>query len=166
LADPNPVNDKFVALTGGTPQERPGVQTIATRDRHEIQRWAEQHAAVPATGEASVSGPAVRSVNDTGAGIRFNFPGFAPFRPISWEEWFDHFDRHDLVFVFEQEDRGQVAERAHERWQARGGADGDSKADWFEAEHELQRRATGSSPGVRYRLIKNRHEGPQEGTCA
>jgi hypothetical protein len=161
LADPNPVNDKFVALTGGTPKERPGMQTIATRDRHEIQRWAEKHCAVPATGEASASGPAVRSVNDSGAGIRFNFPGFAPFRPIDWDEWFANFDRHGLVFVFEQEDLGQVAERAHERWQARGSAEGDSKADWFEAEHELLRRGGGNSPGVRYRLINDRRD-PQE----
>src|SRR3954451_25053783 len=112
--------DRLAAMAGDTPPERPGVRTGMTRDHAEIRRWAARHKAEPATGEATASGPAVRNVNDMGAGIRFNFPGFAPLRPITWEEWFDNFDRHDLVFIYEEEDANQVAERAHARWQARG----------------------------------------------
>jgi hypothetical protein len=40
-------------------------------------------------------------VNDGGSGLRFNFPGVARFREIDWTEWLDHFNRHDLTFVFE-----------------------------------------------------------------
>jgi hypothetical protein len=151
--------DRFAAVTGGPPADRPGVRTVTTRDRDTIVRWAERHGAEPATGEASTSGPATRTVvNDTGAGIRFNFPGFARFRPISWDEWFGHFVKHDLLFVFEEEDEEQVAERAHERWQARGGTGGDGKTDWFEAERDLQRAAGNAAPGNRYRLVKQSGE--------
>ena len=41
-------------------------------------------------------------------GIRFNFPGAAQFRPISWEEWFDNFTRYDLMFVYENDVPGQT----------------------------------------------------------
>jgi hypothetical protein len=147
-----------MAMAGDLPPDRPGVRTGATRDHAEIKRWAALHRAEPATGEATASGPAVRNVNDAGAGIRFNFPGFAPLRPISWEEWLDNFDRHDLVFVYEEEDSGQVAERAHAKYEARGGEGGMDREDWFQAERELQRNAGGGSPSVRYRLIKNQRK--------
>jgi hypothetical protein len=81
---------------------------IATRDHAVIRRWAARHQAEPATGEQTPSGPGTAvHVDDGDAGIRFNFPGFAPFRPISWEEWFDHFVRHGLAFVCEPEVDGQ-----------------------------------------------------------
>jgi len=145
-----------MAMAGELPPERPGVRTCATRDHAEIRRWAAQHKAEPATGEATGSGPAVRDVNDAGAGIRFNFPGFAPLRPISWEEWFDNFERHNLVFVYEEEDATQVAERAHARWEARGGENGMDRDDWFQAERDLRRNAGGASPSVHYRLVQNK----------
>jgi hypothetical protein len=130
-------------------------QLFVTREHQEIQRWAAAHYAEPATGEATGSGPALMDVNDGGAGIRFNFPGFARFRPISWDEWFDNFERHDLLFVYEAEDRQQVASYAHELWQRRGGGTGDDRADWFKAEADLRKAAGGGSPAVRYWLLKN-----------
>jgi hypothetical protein len=148
----------MAAMAGDVPQDRPGVRTLATRDRAEIRRWAAQHRAEPATGEATASGPAVRDVNDLGAGIRFNFPGFAALRPITWDEWFDNFDRHDLLFVYEEEDPDQVAERAHARWRERGEVGGSDWDDWFSAERDLQRDAGGGSPSVRYRLVKSRRD--------
>jgi hypothetical protein len=75
--------------------------TLSTRDHNVIRQWASRRRAEPATGEATVSGPATVAIADTGAGIRFNFPGIGPFRPISWEEWFTNFDRHQLAFVYE-----------------------------------------------------------------
>jgi hypothetical protein len=144
-----------MAMAGELPPDRPGVRTEATRDHADIRRWATKHKAEPATGEATPSGPAGRNVNDAGAGIRFNFPGFAPLRPISWEEWLDNFDQHELVFVYEEEDLDQVAERAHARWEARGMEAGLDREDWYQAERELQRNAGGGSPSVRYRLVKS-----------
>jgi hypothetical protein len=124
-----------------------------TRAHSEIQRWAATHNAEPATAEATPSGPAILDVNDGGAGIRFNFPGFARLRPISWDEWFENFDRYDLLFVYEAEDREQVATRAHELWQKRGSGTGDDRADWFRAEGDLRKSAGGGSPSVRYWLM-------------
>ena len=136
-------------------QERRGaVRTRATRDRDEIRRWAAEHNAEPATGEATTSGPLTVDVNDGGAGIRFNFPGFARFRPISWEEWFENFFRYELVFVFEELDPAIVARRAWQLSQSRGAEPGHEQDDWFRAEREVQEH---SSAGVRpagYRLLK------------
>ena len=76
---------------------------VATRDHDVIRRWAAPRHAEPATGEATVSGPATATIDDGGAGIRFNFPGAGRLRPITWEEWFDNFDRHQLTFVYERQ---------------------------------------------------------------
>jgi hypothetical protein len=76
---------------------------LATRDHDVIFRWAARRQATPATGQATPSGPSTVNVNDGGAGIRFNFPGVALFRAIAWEEWFEHFDRHELAFVYDND---------------------------------------------------------------
>jgi hypothetical protein len=76
---------------------------VSTRDHQVIRQWAEQRQAEPATGEATRSGPATVQVADGGAGVRFNFPGHGPFRPISWEEWFENFDAHGCAFVYDND---------------------------------------------------------------
>ena len=81
---------------------------VATDDQSLIRQWAKQHNCEPATGEATESGPATVHVNDGGAGIRFNFPGAAMFREISWEEWFQNFDDHQLLFVYERDVPGKT----------------------------------------------------------
>ena len=136
---------------------QPGVgRGVATQDHEVIRRWAARHGAEPATGEATASGPATIDVRDGGAGIRFNFPGFARFRPISWDEWFENLDHHRLAFVYEEE----VADRAHELWQARGAEHGDDRADWFEAERLLHSSAGGRSARYRFVKVKDGGEGP------
>jgi hypothetical protein len=80
----------------------PNDRVLATRDHAVIREWAKVFSAEPATGEDSPSGSATSlKVADGGAGLRFNFPGLGRFRAISWPEWLDHFNRHDLTFVFE-----------------------------------------------------------------
>ena len=76
---------------------------VSTKDHLLIRQWAELRQAEPATGEATRSGPATVKVADGGAGVRFNFPGHGPFRPISWDEWFENFDKHGLVFVYDND---------------------------------------------------------------
>jgi hypothetical protein len=88
--------------------EHPPGTVLTTDSRELIRAWAAKRAAEPATGESTQSGPATVDVRDGGAGIRFNFPGAARFRPISWEEWFDNFTRHDLMFVYEGDVPGQT----------------------------------------------------------
>lgn len=74
---------------------------VGTREQQLVRAWAEHQGAQPATGEATASGPATLDVNDQGTGLRFNFPGAARFREVSWDEWLEHFAASDLVFVFE-----------------------------------------------------------------
>lgn len=138
-------------------REPTGPRAMVTQDHDLIRHWAEKHRAEPATGEATASGPATMKVNDGGAGIRFNFPGLHRFRPISWDEWFGNFDEHDLEFVYEEE----VADRAYELWQTRGGEPGRDREDWFEAEEQL-RGPRGATLG-RYRIIKKAAEKPSKG---
>ena len=92
----------------GTSQE-----VAMTDDPDVIRQWAARHDAEPATGEATPSGPATVNVQDTGAGIRFNFPAAAPFRPITWDEWFRNFRQHDLMFVYETDVPGQPPRRRY-----------------------------------------------------
>jgi hypothetical protein len=70
------------------PEEEPPGAVLATDDHQLIREWAVRRSAEPATGEATPSGPATIDVRDEGAGLRFNFPAAAPFRPITWDEWF------------------------------------------------------------------------------
>jgi hypothetical protein len=89
-------------VTAGTDADSP-TGPVATRDHDVIRRWAALRQAEPATGEATGSGGATVDIHDGGAGIRFNFPGFARLRPITWDEWFANFDRHKLTFVYERQ---------------------------------------------------------------
>ena len=154
--------DRFVeSAPPGTALPVPGVRMQRTNDHHVVRRWAAEHSAEPATGEASESGPSTVVVNDGGTGIRFNFPGFAPFRPITWEEWLGHFDRHHLLFVFEEQDPAQVATRAHERSRSHDGIAGRDQEDWFLAERDLREARGGASASVRYHLVKDDAAAPR-----
>lgn len=137
--------DGTVSIATADVQSRPAAgRSVATRDHQVIRTWAERHSAEPATGEATASGPETIDVNDGGVGIRFSFPGVGRFRPISWDEWFDQFERDRLVFVYEEE----VADRAYALWQDRGREHGHDRQDWFDAERQLK---DGSGrPSARY----------------
>jgi len=96
-----PTHQRVTRVTRDEPADD-GVTALATRDHAVIQEWAALVGAVPATGESTESGPASSmKVNDGGSGLRFNFPGIARFREIPWTEWLDHFNRHDLTFLFD-----------------------------------------------------------------
>jgi hypothetical protein len=124
------------------------IGAFASRDHDVIRRWAARHNAEPATGEATASGPATIHVTDGGVGIRFNFPAAARFRAITWDEWFDHFDRYRLTFVYEEE----VAERAEPFLKAHGGERGRERNDWFESGRHLGR--TPGALATRYRFVQ------------
>jgi hypothetical protein len=143
-----PVQGRVVIDTVDAQPTPDGSLRLATRDHDIIQSWAARHGAEPATGAATASGPATVNVNDGGASIRFNFPGIARFRPISWAEWFEHFHADNLIFLYDEE----VADRAFELWQGRGGTDGSDREDWLQAEQQL--RAGGQHQSGRYRLVQ------------
>lgn len=103
VQDEDPI--RWVDRHSSTEQRAAGVK--ATDDPELIREWASRHSAEPATGEATQSGPATVNVQDGDAGIRFNFPAAARFRPITWDEWFQNFTQHGLVFVYEGDVPGQ-----------------------------------------------------------
>ena len=107
-------------------REQPAGAIVATDDPELIRQWAEHHRAEPATGEATASGPATINVQDGGAGVRFNFPAAARFRPISWEEWLANFHQHDLLFVYER-DRDGASPSARYRLVPRRRLEGEGK---------------------------------------
>lgn len=98
-----PPERKVTAVTAHRRPQVKDTETLVTSDHEVIRLWADSRQAEPATGEETPSGPATVNVNDGGAGLRFNFPGASQFRPIRWEEWFDHFDRNRLLFVYEEQ---------------------------------------------------------------
>jgi hypothetical protein len=69
------------------------------------------------------------------------------FRPISWDEWFQHFEEHHLVFVYEEE----VADRAYQLWAVRGRDHGHDLEDWFDAERQL---GSAGHSGAGYRIVR------------
>ena len=90
---------------------RGATQAVFTRDHELIKQWAAERQAMPATGEATGSGPATSKVNDGGAGIRFNFPGVGAFRPISWDEWLANFEHHGCAFVYDDNSSRPLSSR-------------------------------------------------------
>src|ERR1700730_6235453 len=75
------------------------IRAIATQDHSVIRQWAARPHAEPATQDESTSGAATLHVSDGGTIVRFNFPAAGRFRPVTWETWFEHFDRLRLTFV-------------------------------------------------------------------
>jgi ferritin-like metal-binding protein YciE len=75
-----------------------------TTDHEEIRNWAEARGAHP----ACVKGTGGRG--DTGM-IRLDFPGYSgaeSLQPISWDEWFNKFDRNNLALIYQEKTaRGQ-----------------------------------------------------------
>jgi hypothetical protein len=74
-------------------------ESKVTTDHEAIRRWVESHGGRPAR------------VKDTGHGddpgiLRIDFPGDGDdegLEPISWDEWFEWFDRNGLAFVYQDE---------------------------------------------------------------
>ncbi len=69
----------------------------ATTDHDEIRRWVEERGGFPAhvkrTGDESNPGV-----------LRIDFPGYSgadTLERISWDEWFDWFDRDKLAFLYQ-----------------------------------------------------------------
>jgi hypothetical protein len=66
--------------------------TKTTTNHEEIRRWAEEHGGRPAR------------VRDTDI-LRIDFPGGTgddELEEISWDQWFEIFDRSNLAFLFQE----------------------------------------------------------------
>jgi hypothetical protein len=128
------------------------IRALATQDHAVIRQWAARHHAEPATEDDTTSAAPTLKVTDGGTLVRFNFPAAARFGPVTWEKWFEHFDRLGLTFVHEED----IADRAFELWHARGETHGHDRADWLEAEHRLEGPA--GPPSARYRFMPQEEE--------
>jgi hypothetical protein len=71
-------------------------QTLRTKDHDEIQQWADDRSATPATV------PGTEHEDHLGV-LRFDFPGYggSDLEEVSWEDWFYTFDERDLEFVYQ-----------------------------------------------------------------
>jgi hypothetical protein len=68
-----------------------------TRDHKQIQKWVEARGGKPATVEGTQS--------TKGAGmLRIDFPGNASdkLKEISWDDFFDKFDRENIDFLYQE----------------------------------------------------------------
>lgn len=78
-----------------------------TTDHARIQKWVESRGATPAAVKTARGG---RRGDQTGI-LRIDFPGYSgagKLKPISWDEWFDKFDRENLAFLYQDKTaRGQ-----------------------------------------------------------
>jgi len=76
-----------------------------TTDHKEIRKWVEAHGGWPA------------HVKQTGRGrdpgiLRVDFPGFSgedTLEPMSWKEWFDAFEKHELAFLYQDSPRSRFS---------------------------------------------------------
>ena len=68
-----------------------------TTDHNEIRRWAEERGGRPATVERTESG-------DEPGVLRFDFNEPEPeLKEISWDEFFDKFDKENLALLYQDE---------------------------------------------------------------
>jgi hypothetical protein len=72
-------------------------ETLSTRDREVIQRWAEQRDGTPVV---------VEGTERTGSGggvlrIDFQKPNDR-LEPVSWDNWFKTFDERGLEFIYQE----------------------------------------------------------------
>lgn len=80
-------------------------QATTTTDHETIRQWTEQRGGHPAT---------VGATADGGPGIlRIDFPGYSgedSLEEISWDEFFDKFEREKLAFLYQEKtDEGQTS---------------------------------------------------------
>lgn len=84
----------------GTGRTRLSAETTTNHDI--IREWAEERGGVPAT--------VARTARRGGAGIlRIDFPGFSgvgTLNEISWDEWFQKFDKNHLAFLYQDRTAG------------------------------------------------------------
>jgi hypothetical protein len=88
--------------TGGS-SARPRTLSKTTTDHDTIRRWAESRDAQP----ACVKGTG-RGKNDVGM-VRMDLPGYSgedSLQPLSWDEFFEAFDKNNLAFVYQEKTAG------------------------------------------------------------
>jgi len=79
----------------------------ATTDHEKIRTWVEERGGTPAAVKGTGGG------DDPGV-LRIDFPGYTgdeSLKPISWEQFFDKFERERLAFLYQEETAEGVESR-------------------------------------------------------
>jgi hypothetical protein len=74
-------------------------QSKTTTNHEEIRRWAESRGGKPARVKRTGG-------HDDPGIIRLDFPGYSgedSLEPISWEDFFEKFDKNDLALLYQEE---------------------------------------------------------------
>ena len=82
-----------------TKSEVPMSEAKATTDHEKIRSWVEERGGKPAAVKGTGSG------DDPGI-LRIDFPGYTgdeSLRQISWEQFFEKFEKERLAFLFQEE---------------------------------------------------------------
>lgn len=74
-------------------------QSNTTTDHEVIKKWAESREGKPSV---------VTKNGDETELLRLNFPGYAEdnLQEISWEKWFDIFEKNNLALIYQEETKG------------------------------------------------------------
>jgi hypothetical protein len=128
-----------------------------TTDHEQIRKWAEARGAKP----ACVKGTGGRG--DPGM-IRLDLPGYSgadSLKEISWDAWFDAFDRNGLALVYQERTAdgarsnfNKLVAREGTEWHDRAGARSASGRSSSRASN----RASSSAPGTASRLSLKERE--------
>ena len=85
--------------TGAKRTRSKATQAKTTQDHEEIRKWAEERGGKPSHVKSTGSG------DDVGI-LRIDFPGYSgagSLEEISWEDWFEKFDKQGLALLYEEE---------------------------------------------------------------
>jgi hypothetical protein len=91
-AEPEPRTERKVPMLEA-------LEAKATTDHQKIKRWVERRGGKPAAVKGTGSG------DDPGV-LRIDFPGYTgeeSLRQISWEQFFDKFEKEHLAFLYQEE---------------------------------------------------------------
>ena len=104
-----------------------------TRNHEEIRRWVEERGGHPATVARTEHG-------DQAGVLRIDFPGYSgagTLQPISWDEFFDKFDRNNLEFLYQDATAAGEPSRFNKLVSAGSGSSRSSPRSWPDTEPGL-----------------------------
>src|SRR5918911_1353634 len=102
-----------------------------TIDHDEIRRWVEARGGKPAHVKRTTQG------DDPGV-LRIDYPGYSgqdTLEPISWDQWFDWFERNNLAFLYQDEKDSRFSKLVRR-----------TDADEVESGQHDERRSHGGEP--------------------
>lgn len=124
-------------------------------DHEKIRHWAESQGGRPA--RVIRTGRGARKGSDTGI-IRIDFPGFSgekSLEPISWDEWFDAFEKNRLALLISNNPRKPRFNKLIRR---------DSAGQTRARRKTTARKTTGRKTTGRKRATKRATAGPRKKT--